>query len=205
MVIPGTGVDLAEFQPSDEPAEVPPVVAMVGRMLTDKGVHELVSAVERLRAAGQAVVLRLVGAPDPKNPASIDADQLAAWADAGTIDYRGFVRDIPAVWREAHVAVLPSYREGLGMSLIEAAACGRPLIATDVAGCRQAVVDGVTGMLVPARDSVALATAIEALLADPERRRAMGVSARADAEKRFDKAIVLERTLALYRDSLALT
>ncbi|MEC8027100.1 MAG: glycosyltransferase, partial [Pseudomonadota bacterium] len=75
----------------------------------------------------------------------------------------------------------------------------------DVAGCRQAVVDGVTGMLVPARDSVALATAIEALLADPERRRAMGVAARADAEKRFDKAIVLERTLALYRDSLALT
>ena len=205
VVIPGTGVDLVEFQPSDEPAEVPPVVAMVGRMLTDKGVHELVSAVERLRAAGQAVILRLVGAPDPKNPASIDADQLAAWADAGTIDYRGFVRDIPAVWREAHVAVLPSYREGLGMSLIEAAACGRPLIATDVAGCRQAVVDGVTGMLVPARDSVALATAIEALLADPERRRAMGVAARADAEKRFDKAIVLERTLALYRDSLALT
>ena len=91
------------------------------------------------------------------------------------------------------------------MSLIEAAACGRPLIATDVAGCRQAVVDGVTGMLVPARDSVALATAIAALLADPERRRAMGVAARADAEKRFDKAIVLERTLALYRDSLALT
>ena len=91
------------------------------------------------------------------------------------------------------------------MSLIEAAACGRPLIATDVAGCRQAVVDGVTGMLVPARDSVALAAAIEALLADPERRRAMGVAARADAEKRFDKAIVLERTLALYRDSLALT
>ncbi|MEC9217361.1 MAG: glycosyltransferase family 4 protein, partial [Pseudomonadota bacterium] len=205
VVIPGTGIDLVEFQPSDEPAEVPPVVAMVGRMLTDKGVHELVSAVERLRAAGQAVILRLVGAPDPKNPASIDADQLAAWADAGTIDYRGFVRDIPAVWREAHVAVLPSYREGLGMSLIEAAACGRPLIATDVAGCRQAVVDGVTGMLVPARDSVALATAIEALLADPERRRAMGVAARADAEKRFDKAIVLERTLALYRDSLALT
>ena len=140
--------------------------------------HELVSAVERLRATGQAVILRLVGAPDPKNPASIDADQLAAWADAGTIDYRGFVRDIPAVWREAHVAVLPSYREGLGMSLIEAAACGRPLIATDVAGCRQAVVDGVTGMLVPARDSVALATAIEALLADPERRRARGVAAR---------------------------
>ena len=121
-VIPGTGIDLVQFQRSDEPPAPPLVVAMVGRMLTDKGVHELVSAVARLRAAGKAVILRLVGAPDPKNPASIDADQLTAWADAGAIDYRGYVRDVPAVWREAHVAVLPSYREGLGMSLIEAAA-----------------------------------------------------------------------------------
>ncbi|MGB1005687.1 MAG: glycosyltransferase family 4 protein, partial [Thalassobaculaceae bacterium] len=204
-VIPGTGIDLVQFQRSDEPPAPPLVVAMVGRMLTDKGVHELVSAVARLRAAGKAVILRLVGAPDPKNPASIDADQLTAWADAGAIDYRGYVRDVPAVWREAHVAVLPSYREGLGMSLIEAAACGRPLIATNVPGCRQAVVDGVTGMLVPARDSAALVAAIETLLADPDRRRAMGEAARADAEKRFDKAIVLELTLALYRDALALT
>ena len=174
VVIPGTGVDLTQFQPSDEPPAAPMVVAMVGRMLTDKGVHELVTAVARLRAAGRAVILRLVGAPDPKNPASIDASQLTAWAEAGVVDYRGYVRDVPAVWREAHVAALPSYREGLGMSLIEAAACGRPLIATDVPGCRQAVVDGVTGMLVPARDSAALAAAIETLLTDPDRRRAMG-------------------------------
>lgn len=199
-VIPGTGVDLTRFAASAEPVAGPIVVAMVARMLVDKGVLDVIAAAKQLREKGHDVIIRLVGAPDVKNPASLSESQLQDWHDAGLIDYVGHVSDIPAVWRDAHVALLPSYREGLGMSLIEAAACARPMIATDVPGCRQAVIDGDTGILVPAADPAAIAAAIIALATDPEDRQAKGRAARRDAEQRFSKSTVVGQVIDLYGD-----
>lgn len=202
-VIPGTGVDLTRFVASDEPTETPVVVALVARMLVDKGVLDVIAAAEQLRHDKANVIIRLVGAPDAKNPASLPEQQLRDWHADGLIDYIGHVSNVPAVWRDAHVALLPSYREGLGMSLIEAAACARPLIATDVPGCRQAVIDGVTGILVPATDSDAIVAAIKSLVSDPQRRRTMGAAARKDAEQRFSKVAVVAQVIDLYSDKRA--
>lgn len=195
--LPGTGIDLDRFITLPEP-EGPPVVAFTGRMLAEKGLVELAAAARLLRAQGSPVRIRLVGAPDPESPTAIPAEQLRAWAAEGVLEWTGPTDDIAAVWREAHVAVLPSHREGLGMSVLEAAASGRPAVAADVPGCREAVEHGITGLLVPARDPDALAGALAALGTDPGRRRRMGAAARARVETRFGLPAVSTALMALY-------
>ncbi len=198
-LIRGSGVDLAAFPAMAEPPAPPVVFALVARMLADKGVREAVEAARILRAHGANIVLRLVGAPDPANPASLGADQLRGWAAEGLVDWQGPRADIAEMWRTAHVAVLPSYREGMPKALLEAAACARPIVTTDVPGCRDTIEPGVEGLLVPARDAVALADAMERLARDGELRRRMGLAARARAEARFGDGEIAEAHMLLYR------
>ena len=200
-IIPGSGVDTRRFAPSAEPSD-PVVVCMVSRMLWDKGVGELVSAARSLADEIPALEVWLVGPPDPENPASIPESKMMALAAADNIKWLGQREDIAELWRRAHIAVLPSYREGLPKSLIEAAACAKPLIACDVPGSREIVVDGVTGLLVPARDADALARAIRRLASDRELRRRLGQAARERVIERFGEARVVDDTLALYRELL---
>ncbi|HBC07638.1 MAG TPA: glycosyltransferase family 1 protein, partial [Rhodospirillaceae bacterium] len=159
-LIPGSGVDLAQFPVTPDPPASPLRAVLVGRLLKTKGVKEFVQAARILKDRGCDIHMVLVGAPDPGNPTTVTQDQIDAWVAEGLVEWAGERDDIAAVWAGAHIAVLPSYREGLPKSLLEAAACARPLIATDVPGCRALVRDGENGLLVPPRDPQALADAI---------------------------------------------
>lgn len=201
-LIRGAGVDIARFRPTPEPAGTP-VVTLIGRMLWDKGVGEFVAAARRLRAEGVEARFRLVGAPDPVNPASIGERELRAWAEEGVIEWLGQRSDIPELIAQSHIICLPSYREGLPKSLLEALAGGRAVVATDVPGCREAVRHEDNGLLVPARDAGALAAALKRLIGTRELRGAYGARGRARAEQEFASAHVVAATLALYREALA--
>jgi glycosyltransferase involved in cell wall biosynthesis len=201
LLIPGSGVDLELLRPMPEPDGVP-VFAVVARMLADKGIRELVLAARMLRWRGIDCRVRLVGEPDEHNLSSLTQRELAVWANEGIVEWNGFESDVPAIWRDAHVCVLPSYREGLPKSLLEAAACGRPIITTDVPGCRDVVANEIEGLIVPARDWRALALAMERLACDPDLRRRLGSAARLRVEKSFGQDKVVARTMALYRDMI---
>jgi glycosyltransferase involved in cell wall biosynthesis len=196
--IRGAGVDIRRFRPRPEPAGVPMVV-FVGRMLADKGLNELAEAARLLKAAGRQVRIVLVGALDPDNPAGLPEDTLRRWQSEGLLEWWGYRSDVAGIWREAGLAVLPSYREGLPKSLLEAAASAVPMVATDVPGCRELVRHGVNGLLVPARDPAALATAIATLLDDADLRRRLGDEARRTVEAEFSEEVIAAATLALYR------
>ena len=195
-LIRGSGVDLDRFAPGPEPDE-PVVVTMVSRMLRDKGVFELVEAARRLSRSHPSLRVRLVGPPDPENPASIDTETLEALSREGIIEWCPGTNDVPRVWAHSHVAVLPSYREGLPKALLEAAACGRPMVSTDVPGCRDVVRHERTGLLVPPRDAPALACAIARLADDPELRARLGRGAR-EHVRDFAEARIVGQTLELY-------
>lgn len=201
VLIPGSGVDTARFAPAPEPPGTP-VAVLVSRMLWDKGVGETVAAARMLRDRGVPLRVVLVGDPDPENPASVPLEQLRRWQAEGAVEWRGHVDDVAAVLREAHIAVLPSYREGLPKSLLEAAAAGRPIVASDVPGCREIARHGENGLLVPVRDARALAAALERLAGDGELRRRLGRRGREMVEEGYSEAAVVARTLALYRAML---
>jgi glycosyltransferase involved in cell wall biosynthesis len=198
MMIRGSGVDIDAFARSEEP-EGAPVAVMVSRMLWDKGVGELVEAARLLRQRGVPLRVVLVGSPDPENPASIPERKLRDWDASGDVAWWGERSDVAKIWTNCHIAVLPSYREGLPKSLLEAAACGRPLVATDVSGCREVVRDGATGLLVPPRDVRALADALERLAGDRDMRRRMGAAARDLVAREMSEQVVVAQTVALYR------
>lgn len=202
-VIRGAGVDLRRFSACPEP-EGPVRVAMVSRLLWSKGVREFIDAAGAVRAMRENVVFTLVGAPDEKNPDSVPPERLSAWASAGVVEWWGYRRDIADVWARSHIAVLPSYyREGLPTALLEAMACGRPIVTTDMPGCRETVRQDVNGLLVPPRDAAALITAIVALIDDPKRRAAMGAASRRLVEAEFNATRICEETLRTYRHALA--
>ena len=191
------------LQPLAEPAG-PPTIAFVGRLLDDKGIRTLVAAHRLLRAQGSEVRLLIAGAPDPANPTSVTGEEAAFWNTEPGITWLGHVSDISALWARAHIAVLPSRGgEGLPLSLLEAAACGRAMIATDVPGCREIVLPEKTGLLVPVDDPAALAGAIGRLAAAPQLRAQFAAAARQLAESRFSAEIVGQQTVALYRNLLA--
>lgn len=203
-LIRGSGVDTAHFTPLPDPPGAPVVVALVARMLRSKGVLDAVAAVRRLRAQGLTIELVLAGPTDPDNPDSLGETVLRALADQPGIEWLGRVKDVRTVWRLAAIAVFPSsYGEGVPKALLEAAACARPIVATDMPGCREVSRPGETGLLVPPHDVAALAEALAALAADPVRRQAMGAAARALVAREFGEAVVAEGTLALYRAALA--
>ena len=197
VLIKGAGVDLGRFAPTPPPPE-PISVVLASRMLWDKGVQELVDAASLLHRRGLQLRVILVGKPDASNPSAVPEAQLRAWADAGVIEWWGHRADMPAVLAQAHIVCLPSYREGLPTILIEAAAAGLPLVATDVPGCREVVRPGINGTLVPARDAFALADAIEGLALDPALRDRYGRASRQIAEAEFGIERVASETLGVY-------
>jgi glycosyltransferase involved in cell wall biosynthesis len=172
-------------------------------MLWDKGVAEFVAAARKLRASGVVARFWLVGAPDPDNPTSISKQQLQAWTAEGCVEWLGWRTDVPAVIGQSHIFCLPSYREGLPKSLLEAMAGGRAVVATDVPGCREAVEHGRTGLLVPPRDPDLLTLALKQLIDDPILRRSLGAAARSRAELEFSSERVIAETLALYKAVIA--
>jgi glycosyltransferase involved in cell wall biosynthesis len=198
VLIPGSGVDVEALQPLPEPQGLP-TVAFVGRLLADKGIHTLIHAHRLLRQRSSNIELLLAGTPDPANPASVSTNDAESWSREPGITWLGQVGDISALWARAHIAVLPSRREGLPKSLLEAAACGRPMIATDVPGCREIVLPGKTGLLVPYDDAPALADAIETLAASGELRARYGAAARRMAVERFSASAIGQQTVDLYR------
>jgi glycosyltransferase involved in cell wall biosynthesis len=201
-VIRGSGIDTEHFQPVPEPPP-PVVVGFAGRLLADKGVATLIEAQQCLRRRGIDLRLMIAGAPDPENPSSIDAARLARWRDLPGVTWLGQIEDIRALWRQAHIAVLPSRREGLPKSLLEAAAMARPIVATDVPGCREIARAEVNALLVPPDDAEALAAALERLANDGALRRRFGAASRALVESDLGDAAVGDATVALYRRTMA--
>lgn len=202
-LIRGAGVDLRVFHPVASAPE-PVCVVLVARMLWDKGVGEFVEAARRLAEAGFKARFLLVGGTDPANPASIPESTLQSWHGQYGVEWLGQRDDIAAILQAAHIACLPSYyREGLPKSLLEAAACGLPIVTTDAPGCREVVRDGVNGLLVPVRDAAALAKALGKLIQDAELRRRMGEQSRLLAEAEFAQEAIIAQTLAVYREVCA--
>ncbi|MCW5691167.1 MAG: glycosyltransferase family 4 protein [Pseudolabrys sp.] len=202
VLIPGSGIDTEELTPLPEPDGLF-TVGFVGRLLDDKGVRPLVRAHEILAQRGVDFRLLLAGSPDPSNPASIPNAVIESWRHRPHLVVLGHVDGIATVWAQAHVGVLPSRREGLPKSLLEAAACGRALIATDVPGCREIARQDVNALLVPVDDPEALATAIETLMNDPERRRRFAAASRKMAVEEFSSDRVGREIVELYRRLLA--
>jgi glycosyltransferase involved in cell wall biosynthesis len=195
-LIPGSGVDIERFRPSPEP-EGPITAAFVGRLLDHKGIRTLIAAHRLLRAQGVPIQLLVAGTPDPANPASVSPQEAAAWAREPGINMLGHVSDIAPVWARAHMAVLPSRREGLPRTLLEAAACGRAMVATDVPGCRE-VARPDTGLLVPVDDPAALAEAMAKLAQFADLRRQLGAAARTLAVERFSSDAIGHAIVDLY-------
>lgn len=183
--INGSGVDLARFSPAPLPRYPPFVFLMVGRLLRDKGVVEYVEAARIVRKRYPEACFRLLGGLDV-NPTAITKAQLDDWCEEGAIEYLGTASDVRPHLHAAHVCVLPSYGEGLPRAVIEAMAVGRCILTTDVPGCRETVVPKINGLLVPARDSAALANAAIRILASPDLLAAMGDSSRVMAAQRFE-------------------
>lgn len=198
VLLRGAGVDLDLCQALPEPAAPPVVATMVARLLRDKGVWEFVEAARLLRARGVPVTMRLVGGVDAGNPTSATPAEVEAWQREGCVEALGERSDVPQLYAASHIAVLPSYREGLPKSLIEAAACGRAVVTTDVPGCRDAIDPDKTGLLVPVRDPQALADAIARLVDDAALRHSMGVAGRALAEREFNIERVARIHVELY-------
>lgn len=202
-LVPGSGVDLEHFAALPEPAG-PPTIGFVGRMLADKGVRTLLEAHAILRERGSPIELLLAGAPDAENPTSLDPNELAQASATPGIRWVNHVDDIREVWRQAHVAVLPSRHEGLPLALLEAAACGRPIIASDVSGCRAIARPGVNALVVPPDDAPALAAAIARLFDEPSLRRALAARSRECViESGMDSKAIGAAIVAIYRELLA--
>lgn len=197
-LIRGAGVDVAAIEVSSEPPG-PCVVLLAARMLWDKGVGEYVEAARILRARGTSVRMLLSGDPDTSNPASIPRDTLRAWHDSGAVDWLGLRDDVPALLQCSHVVCLPSYyREGIPKFLLEGLAAGLPVVTTDTPGCRETVAEGVNGFLVPPRDALALADALDRLISDDKLRKSMGLASRNLAISEFSSERIIAETLAVY-------
>lgn len=198
VTIAGSGVDTNHLVPSPEPSgEI--TLGFAGRLLDDKGIRPLVAAHRLLRQRGYTTRLLIAGTPDPANPTSVTDTEVEAWTNEPGITCLGHVSDIATLWRRAHIAVLPSRREGLPKTLLEAAACGRPMVATDVPGCREVAIAGETGVLVPTDDPQALASAIARLVDDPALRARYGANARRLAEEKFATPLIGEQVKRLYQ------
>lgn len=202
VLIRGSGVNTKLFSPTPEADGVPKII-LASRMLWDKGVGELVEAARILKRRSVAGSVILVGRPDPENPASIPEKTLARWNSEGVVSWLGFRDDVAELLNQSHIAVLPSsYGEGVPKGLLEAAAAGLPLVATDAPGCREVVRPDVNGFLVPLKDPKSLALALAKLLNDAKMRRKMGRESRKIAVNEFSEEKVVKATLSLYKDLL---
>jgi len=198
-LIKGSGVDPVQFPLVAEQAG-PPVVCFLSRLLKDKGLLEFVAAAREVKSLHPETRFVLVGSIDPGNPSSASEAEVHSWVEEGVVESWGFRQDVAAILARCHLLCLPSYREGVPRVLIEGAATGRALVTTDTPGCREIVKSGLNGLLVPVRDSAALAKAILRLIEDTNLRQAMGCAGRKLFEVEFTIQRVVEQTLQIYRD-----
>jgi len=199
-LVRGSGVDLDRYRYFPESDDVP-VVVMAARLLRDKGVYEFLEAARILRSRNVKVKFKLVGSPDLENSSSVKPEHIELWRKEGIVELLGFSDQVAQHYTDGHIVCLPSYREGLPKGLIEAAACGRPVVTTDVPGCRDAIIPGQTGLLVPVMNATALADALQSLAESPELRRKMGLAGRALAESEFSIQNVISQHLKIYHES----
>jgi glycosyltransferase involved in cell wall biosynthesis len=197
-LIESVGVDPEHFHPTPKP-DGPVVILLASRMLWDKGVGVLVDAAKYLRRKGLEFTMALVGNPDPGNPTSISEEQLRIWEDEELLEWWGWQHDMQAIYSRCHIAVLPSFHEGVPTGLLEAAACGLPLVASDIPGCRSIVINGRTGILVPPGQPNSLATALETLILDPDLRGRMGKAGRKRILEHFTQKRINQLTIEVYR------
>jgi glycosyltransferase involved in cell wall biosynthesis len=200
-LILGTGVDVEKFRPTAK-SNGTPVVLFSSRMLVTKGLLEFMEATRLLKQRGILARFALAGRTDPGNPASIPEQQINTWKDSGLLEWWGWQDDMPSTLAQADIFCLPSYREGVPNALLEAAACGLPIVTTDVPGCRDVVTHGLNGLLVPVRNPTVLADALEALLSNAQLRDQMGVAGREIAVNKFGLSKVNEETLIIYKQCL---
>ncbi|WP_300464792.1 glycosyltransferase family 4 protein [Desulfobacula sp.] len=201
VLIRGSGVNISDFHITAEP-EGKITILLASRMLWDKGIGELIKATKILKHKQIDFRTILVGKPDNENPRSIPENSLKEWHDKGIIEWWGYQDHMPEILSKAHIVVLPSYREGVPKGLLEAAACGKPIITTDVPGCREVVKHLENGFLVPVKDVDALAQALEEMIKDAGLRRKMGAKGRILAEKYFSEQVVVDKTMTLYRQMI---
>lgn len=200
-LIQGVGVDVERYKKLPEPDGIP-VILMAARMLWDKGVGVLVEAA-RLLKDKVPVRIVLVGNPDVGNPSSIELKTLQGWNEEGVVEWWGWRADMSDIYNQSHIVTLPTrYGEGVPTTLLEAAACGRPLVASDIAGCRHVVKEGYNGFLVPVNDPNALAQALEKLACTPELRQKMGRASRQLVLENFPQSRVNAETLEVYKHTL---
>jgi glycosyltransferase involved in cell wall biosynthesis len=195
-LILGTGVDVERFRPTAKENN-PPIVLFSSRILVTKGILEYVEAIRILKAKGINARFALAGKADPGNPASIPDEQIEAWKQSNLVEWWGWQSDMPAALAQTDIFCLPSYREGVPNALLEATACGLPIVTTDTPGCRDVVTNGVNGLLVPVKNAQAIADALETLILDPESRRRMGSAGREIAVN-FSNIKINRETLAVY-------
>ncbi|HEY0412869.1 MAG TPA: glycosyltransferase family 4 protein [Allosphingosinicella sp.] len=204
-LLPGSGVDLERFKPAegDGSRTAGFTLLLVARLLWDKGIKEYVEAARLVRRESAGARFQILGFLDVENRTAVGRAEVEAWVKEGVVDYLGEADDVRPYLVAADCVVLPSYREGLPRTLLEAAAMAKPLIATDVPGCRHVVADGVNGLLCRPRDARSLADAMLRMLrADPEQRRAWGQAGRARIEAEFDERRVAERYLTAIGEAL---
>lgn len=200
-LIRGAGVDTQRFFPTNEPSG-DKLIILPARMLWDKGVGEFVEAARILRGKFKDLRFALIGNIDLDNPASISSTQLEFWVNEGVVEWWGYRNDMPEVFAQSHIVCLPSYREGLPKSLLEAAASGKAIVATDVPGCREIVKHEQTGLLTSSHDAELLAETIERLIMNPELRHQLGRNARRYVEQEFTSDRVTSQTLQVYNELL---
>ncbi|WP_439125586.1 MAG: glycosyltransferase family 4 protein [Pseudomonas rhizophila] len=198
VLIRGSGVHLASYPISPEPIGTI-TVTFAGRLLRDKGVYEFIKAAQLVKRHQKDVIFQLVGDLDEGNPTSLSSAELEALTAEGNVRVLGYQSDLAKIFSSSHIVVLPSYREGLPKVLIEAAACARPVVTSDVPGCRDAIIAGETGMLVPVKDAEALAVAIEKLISNAELRHEMGRAGRQWAEREFAIENVVKVHMDIYQ------
>lgn len=201
LLIRGAGVDLSIYKEEPEPM-TGMTITLIARMLKDKGIEEFVGAATILKDRHPSTEFLLVGDVDDGNPASLSVEQLEKWTQKGIVNWVGHQTNIPLILANSNIVCLPSYREGLPKTLIEAAAVGRAIVTTDVPGCREVVEHGINGLLVPPRDTTALANALEILINDMHLRKKMGQEGRKRAVAQFSSDIIIRETLNAYRSVL---
>lgn len=199
-IIRGSGVNLADY-PFEPEAPGSVVVSFAARLLREKGVVEFVEAARTIKGRGIDARFQVIGDPDPGNPSSIGEDDLARWQNEGVVELMGYRTDIPFLFSKSHIVALPSYYgEGLPKTLVEAAAAGRAVVTTDMPGCRDAIEPDKTGLLIPIKDPMALADAIQRLIEEPHLRQEMGAAGRVLAENEFAIEKIVEDHLGIYAE-----
>lgn len=197
-LIKGSGVDLQNFTNFDEPTGIP-MICFAARLLADKGVHEFVSAAKLLKERGIIARFCLAGDLDIYNPSGISLEDLNKIKKEGYVEILGYQKNIPDLYSKSHIICLPSYREGLPKTLIEAAAASRAVVTTDVPGCRDSIIPNKTGLLVPVKNSKKLANALQRLIENPKERIAMGKAGRKLAEKEFSIEKIVLSHIEIYK------